>query len=205
MMDPGRAQDLYQVLGLQKNCSPEDIKKAYRKLALRYHPDKNPDNPESTEKFQEISHAYTVLIDATKRDIYDRYGSLGLYIAEQFGEENVNTYFLLTSRWCKGLMCFGCLITGCCCCCCCCFCCNFCCGKCRPRVRDYGNYADVQGDFEMENLQTNSNNSESVPMMGQPVTVQPGRESDGSEPVVLQPRSSSGSPSKQTSGAEGAV
>ena len=57
----------------------------------------------------------------------------------------------------------------------------------------------------MENLQTDGNNSESVPMMGQPVTVQPGRESDGSEPVVLQPRPGSGSPSKQTSGTEGAV
>jgi len=61
-----------------------------------------------------------------------------------------------------------------------------------------------QGDFEMEDLQAR-NNSESVPMMGQPVTVQPGRESDDSQPVVLQPRSSNGSPSKQMSGTEGAV
>ena len=52
-------------------------------------------------QFQEINHAYSVLNDATKRSIYDRYGSLGLYIAEQFGEENVKTYFLLTSNWCK--------------------------------------------------------------------------------------------------------
>ena len=52
-------------------------------------------------QFQEINHAYSVLNDPTKRNIYDRYGSLGLYMAEQIGEENVNAYFLLTSAWCK--------------------------------------------------------------------------------------------------------
>jgi len=62
----------------------------------------------------------------------------------------------------------------------------------------------LQGDFEMEDLQA-GNNSESVPMMDQPITVQPDRESDGSQPIVLQPRSGSDSPNKQTNGAEGAV
>lgn len=52
-------------------------------------------------QFQEIHHAYSVLSDATKREIYDRYGSFGLYISEHFGEENVNTYFRLTSPWFK--------------------------------------------------------------------------------------------------------
>lgn len=52
-------------------------------------------------QFKEINHAHSVLGDTTKRGIYDRYGSLGLYVAEQFGEENVNTYFVLTSPWCK--------------------------------------------------------------------------------------------------------
>ena len=52
-------------------------------------------------QFKEINYAHTVLADTTKRGIYDRYGSLGLYVAEQFGEENVNTYFVLTSPWCK--------------------------------------------------------------------------------------------------------
>ena len=61
-----------------------------------------------------------------------------------------------------------------------------------------------QGDFEMEDLQA-GNKSESEPMMGQPITVQPGRESDGSQPIVLQPRSSNDSLSKQMSSAEGAV
>ena len=52
-------------------------------------------------QFKDINHAHSVLGDTTKRGIYDRYGSLGLYVAEQFGEENVNTYFVLTSPWCK--------------------------------------------------------------------------------------------------------
>ncbi|KAK2154167.1 hypothetical protein LSH36_275g07036 [Paralvinella palmiformis] len=94
-------QSLYNILGIEKNCTQDDIKKAYRKLALKYHPDKNPNNPDATEKFKEINHAHSVLGDTTKRQIYDRYGSLGLYVAEQFGEENVNTYFVLTSPWCK--------------------------------------------------------------------------------------------------------
>lgn len=72
-----------------------------RKLALKYHPDKNPDNPEAAEKFKEINNAHATLTDLSKRNIYDQYGSLGLYVAEQFGEENVNTYFMLSSWWAK--------------------------------------------------------------------------------------------------------
>lgn len=72
-----------------------------RKLALKYHPDKNPDNPEAAEKFKEINNAHATLTDLSKRNIYDKYGSLGLYVAEQFGEENVNTYFMLSSWWAK--------------------------------------------------------------------------------------------------------
>lgn len=73
----------------------------HRKLALKFHPDKNPDNPEAAEKFKEINNAHSILSDATKKNIYDKYGSLGLYVAEQFGEENVNTYFVLSSWWAK--------------------------------------------------------------------------------------------------------
>ena len=94
-------QSLYHVLGLDKNATSDDINKSYRKLALKYHPDKNPDNPEAADRFKEINNAHAILTDATKRNIYDKYGSLGLYVAEQFGEENVNTYFVLSSWWAK--------------------------------------------------------------------------------------------------------
>jgi DnaJ-class molecular chaperone len=70
-------------------------------LALKHHPDKNPDDPAAAEKFKEINNAHTILTDITKRNIYDKYGSLGLYVAEQFGDEHVNTYFLLSSWWAK--------------------------------------------------------------------------------------------------------
>lgn len=68
---------------------------------MKFHPDKNPDNPEAADKFKEINNAHAILNDPTKRNIYDKYGSLGLYVAEQFGEENVNTYFVLSSWWAK--------------------------------------------------------------------------------------------------------
>ncbi|XP_065654194.1 dnaJ homolog subfamily C member 5 isoform X3 [Hydra vulgaris] len=122
--------DFYVLLGIERDATPDQIKKAYRKMALKHHPDKNRDDPEATEKFKAINHAHAILSDPNKKEIYDRYGSMGLYIAEQFGEENVKTYFLLSSGWCKGLMIFCGIITGCYFCCCCfCFCCNFCCGK----------------------------------------------------------------------------
>ncbi|XP_019897213.2 dnaJ homolog subfamily C member 5 isoform X2 [Esox lucius] len=94
---------LYLVLGLDKTCSPDDIKKSYRKLALKYHPDKNPENPDATDKFKELNNAHSVLSDTSKRNIYDSYGSLGLYVAQQFGEENVNAYFMLSSWWAKAV------------------------------------------------------------------------------------------------------
>ncbi|XP_061465376.1 dnaJ homolog subfamily B member 6-like isoform X2 [Rhineura floridana] len=75
----GTMVDYYQALGVPRNASPDDIKKAYRKKALQWHPDKNPDNKECAEqKFKEIAEAYEVLSDKSKREVYDRYGKDGL-------------------------------------------------------------------------------------------------------------------------------
>lgn len=72
-------KNFYEMLELSKNASEADIKKAYRKLALKWHPDKNPENIKEAEKrFKEISEAYEVLSDKNKREIYDRYGKEGL-------------------------------------------------------------------------------------------------------------------------------
>ena len=67
-------RDLYSVLGVDKKASPEEIKKAYRKLARQYHPDRNPDDKQAEERFKEISAAYDILGDADKRKQYDRGG-----------------------------------------------------------------------------------------------------------------------------------
>lgn len=71
-------RDYYEVLGVARGASLDDIKKAYRKLALQYHPDKNPDNPEAEEKFKEAAEAYGVLSDDEKRQRYDRFGHQGM-------------------------------------------------------------------------------------------------------------------------------
>lgn len=69
---------LYDVLGVKPNASEPEMKKAYRKLAMKWHPDKNPDNPDAQEKFKTISEAYGILSDKKKRDLYDQYGEKGL-------------------------------------------------------------------------------------------------------------------------------
>lgn len=87
-------RDYYEVLGVQKNADNNDIKSAYRKLALQYHPDRNPDNKEAEEKFKEATEAYEVLSDQTKRDKYDRYGHDGMRMGQDFhGYSNVNDIF----------------------------------------------------------------------------------------------------------------
>lgn len=70
-------RDYYEVLGLDKNASEDDIKKAYRKLAIKYHPDRNPGDKKAEEKFKEAAEAYDVLHDPQKRQQYDQFGFNG--------------------------------------------------------------------------------------------------------------------------------
>ncbi|XP_053445482.1 dnaJ homolog subfamily C member 5G [Nycticebus coucang] len=135
---------LYALLELKKGASPEDIKKAYshfspsphpsfvyclgRRLALKYHPDKNPGDPQAAEIFKEINTAHAILSDPKKRKVYDQHGSLGLYLYDHYGEQGVRYYFTLNSCWFKTLV-FLCILLTCCCCC---SCCCLCCGTLKP-------------------------------------------------------------------------
>ena len=78
-------RDYYEVLGLQKGASEEEIKKAFRKMAMKYHPDRNPDNKEAEEKFKEANEAYSVLSDPDKKSKYDRFGHAGVDPNAGFG------------------------------------------------------------------------------------------------------------------------
>src|SRR6056297_2746085 len=71
-------RDYYEVLGISKSASQAELKKAYRKLALKYHPDRNPDNAEAEVKFKEAAEAYEVLNNPEKRQRYDRFGHQGV-------------------------------------------------------------------------------------------------------------------------------
>ena len=78
-------RDYYEVLGLQKGASDNDIKKAFRKMAMKYHPDKNPGDKVAEEKFKEITEAYAVLSDPEKKEKYDRFGHAGVDPNSGFG------------------------------------------------------------------------------------------------------------------------
>lgn len=71
-------RDFYDILGVNRDASDDDIKKAYRKLAMKYHPDRNPDNPKAEEHFKEAKEAYEILSDGQKRAAYDQYGHAGV-------------------------------------------------------------------------------------------------------------------------------
>lgn len=71
-------RDFYDILGVNRDASEDDIKKAYRKLAMKHHPDRNPDNPKSEEQFKEAKEAYEILSDGQKRAAYDQYGHAGV-------------------------------------------------------------------------------------------------------------------------------
>lgn len=80
-------KDYYEILGVSKTASEEEVKKAYRKLALKYHPDRNPGNKEAEEKFKSINEAYAVLSDSKKRKEYDTYGMGGFQ--QRYSEEDI--------------------------------------------------------------------------------------------------------------------
>ena len=84
-------RDYYEVLGVARNATPDEIKKAYRKKAIQYHPDKNPGDKEAEEKFKEAAEAYDVLSDAQKRAKYDQFGhSMGRRLWRWFRWRNVD-------------------------------------------------------------------------------------------------------------------
>ena len=78
-------RDYYEVLGVDKGADENKLKKAYRKLAMKYHPDRNPDDKEAEEKFKEAAEAYDVLNDPQKRAQYDRFGHAGMGQQGGFG------------------------------------------------------------------------------------------------------------------------
>src|SRR4029077_21111031 len=71
-------RDYYEVLGVARTCTEQEVKSAYRKLAMQYHPDRNPNNPDAEDKFKEVTEAYAILIDSEKRSAYDRFGHAGV-------------------------------------------------------------------------------------------------------------------------------
>lgn len=94
-------RDYYEVLGVERNASQDEIKKAYRKLAMKVHPDRNPDDPKAEEKFKELGEAYSILTDQNKRARYDRFGhdaqgSSG-FNGFDFGSESIDPFELFRS------------------------------------------------------------------------------------------------------------
>ena len=86
-------RDYYEVLGVSKNATPEELKKAYRKLALQYHPDRNPGDKEAEEKFKEAAEAYDVLSNPDKKARYDQFGMAGMEGAYGQGGMDMNDIF----------------------------------------------------------------------------------------------------------------
>ena len=88
-------QDYYETLGVSKNSSESEIKSAYRKVAMKYHPDKNPGDNDAEEKFKQAAEAYSVLSDNDKRARYDQFGHAGVNQANSggFSHMNINDIF----------------------------------------------------------------------------------------------------------------
>ncbi|KAK0153665.1 DnaJ subfamily C member 5 [Merluccius polli] len=167
------------------------------KLALRHHPDKNPDNPEAAEKFKEINNANAILNDENKRKIYDEYGSMGLYVAEQFGDESVKYYFLTSKCWFKAMVVCCSIFTCCCCFCCCCFCCGRCGRNPEEEENPYMDPDDLEAQIRAEQdaadgetvVEDQPGPRASSPQPGEntPIVIQPHAANGGADPVEKDP------------------
>ncbi|XP_019523412.1 PREDICTED: dnaJ homolog subfamily B member 11 [Hipposideros armiger] len=91
-------RDFYKILGVPRSASIKDIKKAYRKLALQLHPDRNPDDPRAQEKFQDLGAAYEVLSDSEKRKQYDTYGEEGLKDGHQSSHGDIFSQYVVRNK-----------------------------------------------------------------------------------------------------------
>lgn len=91
-------KDYYEILGVNKNVSDEDLKRSYKKLALKYHPDRNPNNKEAETKFKEINEAYSVLSDKEKRQRYDTYGTVDDIGGMNMNADNIFAQFMKMHR-----------------------------------------------------------------------------------------------------------
>src|SRR5205085_12475225 len=86
-------RDYYEILGVSKNASADEIKKSYRKVAMQYHPDRNPGDKAAEEKFKEAAEAYEILSDQDKRAQYDRFGHAGVSGNGRGGHQNMEDIF----------------------------------------------------------------------------------------------------------------
>ena len=84
-------RDYYDILGVSRNASADEIKKAYRKLAIKYHPDKNPDDKDAEEKFKEAAEAYDALSNPEKKQRYDQFGHAGVDPTAAAGAATMNS------------------------------------------------------------------------------------------------------------------
>src|SRR2546430_8086971 len=98
-----KKRDYYEVLEIGRGSSGEEIKRAYRKLAVKFHPDKNPDDPHAEEKFKELGEAYDALMDADNRAAYDRFGHAALAQGSAgFGAGGFHDPFEIFREFCSG-------------------------------------------------------------------------------------------------------